>query len=85
MPINDSQVGALLKLLLAQEKDILHMKAHLLAVERAVTEIVGPERTARLDQDVEELQRSHMFHGTGAAITALEQLLAQSLPADKPN
>ena len=81
MEMSDSQATALIKLLLEQQKDILHMKAHLLALEQAVLEHVGPELKPRLQQDIHALHQSAAtFTGTRAAISSFEQLLTRISP-----
>jgi hypothetical protein len=80
MPLNDSQLIGLLQLLLAQQKDVLQLKATVLALQQFAVELGGDDVKQRLFQLQQEAVDSNIFHGTRAAIGAFEQLLAQSLP-----
>ena len=82
MQMSDSQAIALIKLLLEQQRDILHMKAHLLALEQTVVDLIGAEAKTRIQNDILALQQSATtLQGTRAAIEAFEQLLNQAMPA----
>ena len=80
MSKDDSVVSALLQFLVIQQKDILHMRAHLMAMEQVLVSQFGPEVGRRFYADAEKLQNSDVFGGTQAAIRAIEELRLQVMP-----
>ena len=78
--MDESVQQLLLQLLLLQQKDILHMKAHLMAMEKVLVNHLGPEVGSSFYADAEKLQRSHLFGGTRAAIATIEKLIVETLP-----
>ena len=81
MKEDSSEFVALLQLMLAQQRDILNMKAHLMALEEVVVTCSAPEVGRELHREIGDLQHSKVFDGTRAIVARIEQLLAQSLPS----
>jgi hypothetical protein len=81
MPLNDSQMVGLLQLLLAQQKEILQMKAHLIVLEHIAVELAGDDVKQRLFQDTQALLESTSFDSSRELIQQLEQAIYQLLPA----
>ncbi len=82
---DSSQLVALLQLLLVQQKEILHIKSHLFAMEQVIFENLGEEPAMRFHQEAERIERSDLFGGTRAAIAAVEELLQEFREPGAPN
>ncbi len=77
---DDPILKALLQLLLVQQQDILHMKAHLTAMEQVLVERFGPDAGRRFYEDAAKLQDSSVFGGSRATIAAIERLIVKTFP-----
>ncbi len=85
MPLNDSQLVGLLQLILAQQKEITNLKAHVIAIEALASELAGSGVERRLLQDIQELQQSKNFDSSRELVALLEKAIVQLLPTSGVN
>jgi len=83
MPLTDTQLAGMITLLAERERDVMILKAHVLALEELAIRLAGGETKQQLVQAQQELLDSTSFDGSRAAIRSLEQvalLLTSPLP-----
>jgi hypothetical protein len=81
MPLSDMQLVGLLQLVIEQEKQLLLVRAHLIALEQITVELAGPDMKDRLAQYTQEILASPKFDATRETVKALEQMIVQLLPS----
>jgi hypothetical protein len=81
MPLSDMQLVGLLQLVIEQEKQLLLVRAHLIALEQITVELAGLDMKDRLAQYTQEILASPKFDATRETVKALEQMIVQLLPS----
>ena len=81
MPLSDMQIVGLVQLAIEQEKQLLLVRAHLIALEQVVVEYAGNDMKQKLSQYTQEILASANFDATRETVKALEQMVVQLLPA----
>jgi hypothetical protein len=81
MPLSDMQLVGLLQLVIEQEKHLLLVRAHLIALEQFTIELAGHDMKDKLAQYTEEVLASPKFDATRETVKALEQMIVQLLPS----
>jgi hypothetical protein len=79
MPLSDMQLVGLLQLVIEQEKHLLLVRAHLIALEQVTVELAGHDMKEKLAQYTEEILASPKFDATRETVKALEQMIVQLL------
>jgi hypothetical protein len=85
VPLSDMQLVGLLQLVIEQEKQLLLVRAHLIAIEQITVEHAGPDMKQKLAQYTQEIVASPKFDATRETIKALEQMIVQLLPPSGDN
>ncbi len=80
MPLSDMQIVGLVQLAIEHEKQLLLVRAHLIALEQVVVEYAGNDMKQTL-QYTQEILASANFDATRETVKALEQMVVQLLPA----
>jgi hypothetical protein len=80
VPLGGMQLIGLLQLVIEQEKQLLLVRAHLIALEQAAVELAGHDMKQKLAQYTQEILASPKFNATRETIEALEQMIVQLLP-----
>jgi hypothetical protein len=80
MPLSDMQLVGLLQLVIEQEKQLLVVRAHLIALEQITIELAGHDMKDKLTQYTQEIRASPKFDATRETLKALEQMIVQLLP-----
>ena len=81
MPLSDMQLVGLLQLVIEQEKQLLLVRAHLIALEQVIVELAGHDVKEKLAQYTQEILASPKFDPTRETVKALEQMIVQLLPS----
>jgi hypothetical protein len=81
MPLSDMQLVGLLQLVIEQEKELLLVRAHLIALEQVTIELAGHDMKDKLSQYAKEVLASPKFDATRETVKALEQMIVQLLPS----
>jgi hypothetical protein len=81
MPLSDMQLVGLLQLLVEQERNLLLVRAHVIALEEALIQVVGSDLQQRLAENTKQIIASTNFDPSRETIRALDQTIAQLLPA----
>jgi hypothetical protein len=86
MPLSDMQLIGLLQLVIEQEKHLLLVRAHLMALEQVIIEFAGEDVKQKIAQYTQEILASPRFDATRETVKALEQTIVQLLPtSDEKN
>jgi hypothetical protein len=80
MTLSDMQIVGLVQLAIEQEKQLLLVRAHLIALEQVVIECAGNDMKQKLSQYTQEVLGSANFAATHETVKALEQMVVQLLP-----
>jgi hypothetical protein len=83
MPLSDMQLVGLLQLVIEQEKQLLLVRAHLIALEQITVELAGHDMKGKLAQYTQEILASPKFDATRETVKALEQMIVQLLPSSR--
>lgn len=81
MPLSDMQVIGLLQLVIEQEKHLLLVRAHLIALEQVTVELSGRDMKQKITQYTAEILASPKFDPTRETVRALEHTIVQLLPS----
>ena len=81
MPLSDMQLVGLLQLLVEQERNLLLVRAHVIALEEALIQVVGGDLQQRLAENAKQIIASTNFDPSRETIRAFDQTIAQLLPA----
>ena len=81
MPLSDMQLVGLLQLLIEQERNLLLVRAHVIALEEALIQVVGEDLQQRLAENTKQIIASTNFDPSRETIRVLDQTIAQLLPA----
>jgi hypothetical protein len=81
MALSDMQVVGLLQLVIEQEKQLLLVRAHLVALEQVTVELAGHDMKGKLAQYTQQVLASPKFDTTRDSVKALEHLIVQLLPS----
>jgi hypothetical protein len=81
MPLSDMQLVGLLQLLIEQERNLLLVRAHVIALEEALIQVVGGDLQQRLAENTKQIIASTNFDPSRETISVLDQTIAQLLPA----
>jgi hypothetical protein len=81
MPLSDMQLVGLLQLVIEQEKHLLLVRAHLIALQQVTVELAGHDMQEKLAQYTQEVLASPKFNATRDTVKALENLIVQLLPS----
>jgi hypothetical protein len=85
MPLSDMQLIGLLQLVIEQEKHLLLVRAHLIALEQAVIEFAGQDVKQKIAQYTQEILASPKFDVSRETVKAAEQTIVQLLPTSDEN
>ena len=81
VPLSDMQLVGLLQLVIEQEKQLLLVRAHLIALEQVTVELAGHDMKQKLAQYTQEILASAKFDATRETVKVLEQMIVQLLPS----
>ncbi len=81
MPLSDMQLVGLLQLLIEQEGNLLLVRAHVIALEEALIQVVGGDLQQTLAENAKQIIASTNFDPSRETIRMLDQTIAQLLPA----
>ncbi len=80
MPLSDMQLVGLLQLLIEQERNLLLVRAHVIALEKALIQVVGGYLQQTLAENAKQIIGSTNFDPSRETIRMLDQIIAQLLP-----
>lgn len=76
MPLTDAQLAGLLTILAERERDVMILRAHVLALELLAVRLAGDDTRQQLAQAQQELLDSTTFDSSRAVIRSLEETAA---------
>jgi hypothetical protein len=85
MALSDMQLAGVLQFLIEHERHLLLVRAHVIALEEALIQVVGSDLQERLAENTKQIIASPSFDPSRETIRTLEQAIAQLLPTSGEN